>query len=80
MVNRYKHAPNPKMYFCLFNMPHSDFKMKNNNKVVVPLLFFTAYKLCYCVMQTLFITPFSCQPIAVTLTCSLHLLLFLYVF
>jgi hypothetical protein len=25
------------------NMPHSDFKMKNNNKVVVPLLFFTVY-------------------------------------
>ena len=38
MVNRYRHAPNPKMYI-FFNMPHSDFKMKNNNKAVFPLLF-----------------------------------------
>ena len=38
MVNRYRHAPNPKMYIFF-----SDFKMKNNNKAVVPLLFF------YCV-------------------------------
>ena len=40
------------------NMPHSDFKMKNNNKVFVPLLFFTVYKLCYCVMHIHFITFF----------------------
>jgi hypothetical protein len=32
--------------------------MKNNNKVFVPLLFFTVYKLCYCVMHIHFITPF----------------------
>ena len=45
------------MHPMFVNMPHSDFKMKNNNIGVVPLLCFTVYKLCYCVMHTHFITP-----------------------